>query len=137
MLNQAERYRVLRFLRFFCIVGFLPVEVDLNSWEIHPCVRPWWKQLLCRISYVSYCLHGVYEVLSLLHVLMLSRGTPMYQIVIHMIIASVTAVFSFVYYLLYIKYTEVNAVVFRMTLTGSIVERKQSHPLLASKSSWV
>lgn len=136
MLSQAERYRLLRFLRFFCTVGFLPIEVDVNSWEIHPCIQPPWKRLLCRISFASYCFHGVYQILSLLYVFMFLRGTPMYQVVIHMVIAAVTTVLSFAYCLLYIKYPAVNAVVFRMTTTGSIVGRKRI-PLLIPNSSQV
>ena len=126
MLNQAERYQVLRFLMHFCTVGLLPLEVDVKSWKIRPCAQPRWKRLLFRLSFASYCLHGMYQVLSLLHVWMFSRDTPTYQIMIHMIIASVTVVYSFVYYLFYVKYPEINAALFRMALTGSIVGRKRS-----------
>ena len=60
----------------------------------------------------------------MLHVLMYLPGTPTYQLVIHMILAATYAVYSFDYYLLYVKYPEINAAMFGMTLTGSIIGGK-------------
>ena len=136
MLDQSERYRVLKSLRHFCTAGFLPLDVDLNSWEIQPCIQPRWKRLLCQISFAIYCSHTVCTSLRLLHVLIFLPDTPMYQIVIHMILASAYAATSFIYYLLFIKDPKINAAVFGMTLNGSTVGRKRNR-LLVPKSSQV
>ena len=124
MLNQTERQGVLRLLRTFCTVAFLPLEVDVNSWELHPYIRPLWKKLLCRVSFALYLLHILGQILSLVNALMFMRGTPLYQIIIHGILASSFAVTSFHYYFLYIKYPGVNAAVVEMSLTGSVAGRK-------------
>ena len=83
MFSPAERHLGLRFLRRFCVVGFLPLEVDMNSWKIRPCIQPRWKRLLCKISVGIYCSHTVCRAMRLLYVLVFVRGTLMYQIVIH------------------------------------------------------
>ena len=135
MLDQPERYRILKNLRHLCTVGFLPLEVDTNSWEIHP-YRSAWKRLLCYVSFIIYSLHGLCQLLSLLHVLMFSHGTPLYQIVIHMIVVSAYALSSFWYYLLYVKYPETNAGIVAMTLTGSVIGRKCASLYLSSESHY-
>ena len=136
MLDQAERFRLLRYLRLFCTIGFLPLEVDVNTCEIHPCFQPRWKRRLCQVSFTICCSHQVCTILRLLNVLMFARGTPMYQIVIHIILTSIYAVISLMYYLSYVKEPDINAAVFRMTLTGCIAGRKRSvNHLLFPQSS--
>ena len=124
MLNQRERHHVLKFLRRFCIVGVLPLKVDINSWEIHPYAQTSWKKSLCTVSFAIYCVHVVFQSLSLLHVVMFLRSTPLYQVILHMIMVSAYAGSSFWYYLLYIKYPGTNAAVVRMTLNGSVDGRR-------------
>ena len=135
MLDQPERFRILKNMRHLCIISFLPLEVDIKNWKIYPC-RSAWKKLVCHISFAVYCLHGLYQLLSLLHVLMFSRGTPLYQIVIHMIVVSAYALSSFWYYLLYVKYPETNAGIVAMTLTGSVIGRKCASLYLSSESHY-
>ena len=120
MLDQIERYRVLKHRFYLCTVGFLPTEIDISSWEIHPSVRSAWKRILCRISYATYCLHGVFQALNILRVFMSFQSTPLYQVVLHTILVYTYAITSFWYYLLYVKNPGTNAAVVRMTLTGSV-----------------
>ena len=127
MLEQAERHQVLKHLCYFRTVGFLPLEVDVNNWGIHPCVRSAWKRIIIRISFAIQCLHIVVQSLSLLCVVMFFRSTPLYQVILHMILASAYPVVGFWYYLLYIKYPETNAAVLRMTLTGSVDGCRLTH----------
>ena len=120
MLDQAERYRILKFLRHLSTAAALPLQVDLSSWDIHSRLQPSWKRLLCRMSFAIYCLHAVCQILSLLHVLIFLQRTPLHQIITHMSLAFGYAVTAFWNYLLYVKYPEINAAIARMTLAGSV-----------------
>ena len=124
MLNHTERNCVLRYLRRFCTFAFLPLEINVKTWEIHAYVQAPWKRLICRFFFAIYCSHGICKVCSLLRVFMFLRDTPLYQIVIHIIIAASYTVTSFWYYLLHFKHPGINAAVVGMTLTGSAVGRK-------------
>ena len=130
MLEQAERHRVLKHLSYFCSVGFLPLQVDVNSWEIHPGVRSNRKRNLCQISFAIYCSHGVFQALSLLRVVIFLRTTPLFQLILHMILVIAYAGTSFWYYLLYIKHPAIHAALVGMTLTGAVDGRTYTYCLL-------
>ena len=76
------------------------------------------------MSFAIYCSHVVVQALSLMHVVGFFPSTPLYQVVLHIILASAYAVTSFWYYLLYVRYSETNAAVVEMTLTGSVDRRR-------------
>ena len=120
MLDQTERYRILKYFRFLSTAAFLPFEVDVSSWKIHPRLRASWKRLLWQMSFAIFCLHSLCQLLSLLHVLIFLRSTPLHQIIIHMTLACGYATTAFFNYLLYLKYPGINAAIARMTLTGSV-----------------
>ena len=127
ILNQEERRGVLRSLRHFCTLAFLPLEVCVDSWEVHQ-YGSWRKRLLGQISFAVYILHIAFQVFSLLCVFLFLRDTPGHQVIIHMILASMYAGATLWYHLLYVKYRGINAAVIRMTLTESIIEGNFSPP---------
>ena len=120
MLDQTDRYRILKYFRFLSTAALLPLEVDVSSWEIRPRLRASWKRLLWRVSFAIFCLHSLCQLFSLLHVLIFLRSTPLHQIIIHMTVAFWYAATAFFNYVLYVKYPGINAAIARMTLTGSV-----------------
>ena len=58
--------------------------------------------------------------LGLLHVLLFLRGVPLHHIIIHGAVASAAGAYVLWYYIQYVKYADENAVLVRMTLTGTI-----------------
>ena len=119
MLNQSDRHRVLKFIRLLCTVGLLPLEVDVDCWDIQPGVKSQWKRLVCWTSFAIFFAHMMYKVLSLAYAFAFMRCTPLHQMVLDMILAGPAAVLSLWYYILYVKYPGTNATLMRMTLRGT------------------
>ena len=124
MLNTAERQHILRILRCYCTFGFLPLEVDADAWEIRPGVKSAWKILACHVSFGMFVANMVYKNIGLLHAFMFLRNVPLYHLVIHMVLASASAVISFWYYILYIRCPGISATFMRLTLTPDAAEGK-------------
>ena len=120
MLNLKERQNVLVCLRCFCTVNRFPVQVDVQDWRLSPGAGSKWKELLSKAWYFLFILHTVYKVLTLVQVLLFIPGTPLYQIILHAVMAAVCAMIAFWYYILYIKHAVIFAIVMRSTLTGNI-----------------
>ena len=125
MLNTKERHGVLTFLRYFCKVGVLPLQVDVDGWDIHPGVKSSWKKLACRVSFAVYFVNILYKNFGLLYALVFAPDTALHQLVLHMILAGGAAMISFWYYILYVQYPGTYAIFARMTLTANIIGSKK------------
>ena len=105
-------------------MGALPLEVKLDTWEINPGVQQSWKKLACRVSAGIFFAHTLYKNLSLLCALVFAWHTPLHQMVIHIILAATSAMYSFWYYILYIRYPGTFATYATMTLRATVTESK-------------
>ena len=113
MLNTAERFEVLRMIRFWCKVGLFPIKVNLATWELLP-VRAKWR---CHFWFFLLALHALYKLVGLAY--WLKVGIPLHQAVVHAVLAIAAPVYSYWYYVLYIKYPHLFGVYLNMTLTGN------------------
>ena len=120
MLNLEERRNVLVFLQYFCTLNRIPAQVDVQGWRLSPGAGAKWKEFVSKAWYILYILHTVYQVLTLVHVLVFIPETPLYLIIFHAGAASISVMTSLWYYILYIKHAVVFAIVVRSTLTGNI-----------------
>ena len=120
MLTLKERRNVLVFFGYFCTMNRFPVQVDIQHWRLRPGAASKWKEFVSKAWYVLFILHAVYKVVTLVHVLLFIPGTPLYQIILHGVVASSCVMVAMWYYVLYIKYADVFAIFVRTTLTGNI-----------------
>ena len=116
MLNKAERFEVLRMIRFWCKIGFLPMEVNLSTWELlpHAKKRTTWK---CYFLFLLYAMNGLYKLIALVY--WLKVGVPIHEAVIHAVLAVVPTVYCYWYYFLYFKNPRLFGMYLKMTLTGN------------------
>ena len=119
MLNKRERHHVFTCLHYFYIVGLFPVEANLDSMEVHPGLKSGWKKLASHASCVILFAHALYKIGSLVHAFAFLQGTPLYQMLIHIILAGASATLLFWYYVLYIKSPGINAAFVTSTLTAA------------------
>ena len=76
---------------------------------------------MSKAWYILFILHTVYQVLTLVHVLLSIPGTPLYLIIFHAGMATISVMIAmWWYYILYIKHAVVFAIVVRLTFTGNI-----------------
>ena len=120
MLNSTERQHVLAWYRFFSKVGALPVQVNVDCWKIRPGLTSAWKKLASRVSLGIFLTHALYKILTLAHAFMFGQDIPLYQLAIHIILAAISAMCSFWYYVLYIRYPDTFAAFARITLTAKV-----------------
>ena len=120
MLTLQERHEVLKWYRHFSIINLFPMRVDFSGWNVWPGTTTKLRSWASKAWYAFYVAHALYKTLSLLCILLFVRGIPLHQMIIHGVLAGGTAVFGFWYYILYVKYPDVNAALIRMTLTGTI-----------------
>ena len=122
MLSPQERYNILRFLRFFCIIIPFPAQLSLKTWQIgHPggCTKR--KAWASKASYLLLILHVVYINLTLIHALFVLRTVPLYQLILHAVFASSTALYVFWYYILYVRHANATGEFRSLTLSMAIV----------------
>ena len=119
MLNSKEKQHVLAWFRFFSKAGVLPLQINVDGWEVHPEQKLTWKKLACQVYLYIFLAHTLYKNLTLAHVFMFGQGVPLYQMVVHMVLAAASAMLSFWYYVLYIQYPETFAAFTRTTLTAT------------------
>ena len=124
MLNIKERHHVLVFFRYFTIAGAFPLHVDVDSWEIQPGPKSSWKTLASRITFGIFLAHTLYKNWSLASALVSGRDIPLYQMVIHLILAGAAAMLSYWYYVLHIQYSGTYAAFVRTTLTATVTGSK-------------
>ena len=120
MLSLKERAQVLRICHYLYSFNFVPVQVDIKTWELHAGTEATWKSLVCLISYGLIIVNSFYKAASLLYVLFFSHETPLHQIMVHAVLAMVSVLVSGWYYDLYIRNVHTHATFLTMTLTGSI-----------------
>ena len=116
MLNLKERFRVLVFFRYCCIVNLFPVQVDLESWQIIPGTDTKWKRWASQASYGLFIAHSLYISLRLVYATLVLHDIPLHQMVIHAVYAG-AAVYVLWWYILYYEHVEVNAGIRKLTLT--------------------
>ena len=120
MLTLKERHEVLKWYRHFSTINVFPMQVEVNGWKVWPGTTTKLRSWVSKAWYVLYVAHSLCKVLSLLCTLLFVRGIPLHQMIIHGVMAGATAVYGFWYYILYVKYPDVNAALIRMTLAGTI-----------------
>ena len=111
-------------MHYFCKVGALPLQVKADSREIQPGVKSPWKKLVCGMAFVLFFGNTLYKNLSLLHTFVSRQNTPLYQMVIHLILAGTANMMAFSYYVLYIQYPRTYVVFAGITLTGNVTGSK-------------
>ena len=115
-------------MRYFCKVGALPLQVKADSWEIQPGVKSPWKKLACGMAFVLFFGNTLYKNLSLLYGFLSTRDDiPLYQTVIHMILAGTANMMAFSSYVLYIQYPGTYATFAGMTLAGNVTGSKRTN----------
>lgn len=120
MLNSKERQHVLACFRYFCKIGQLPLEVNVDRWEIHAGRKSTWKQLACRVNIGIFLALTMHKNVTLAYAFLLAQDIPLYQIVIHMVLAASSGMICFWYYVIFIRYPETYAAFVRVTLTASV-----------------
>ena len=124
MLSLKERHKVLGFLRYCSICCPLPITVDLESGSVRNGSGSKWKAWDSMGSYVLFLSHVLYKGLSLLYTLWYFPDTPLHQKMIHFIVVSPAVMMAYWYYLLFIKYSDVNAGFTKITLDASVMRGK-------------
>ena len=124
MLSLKERHKVLGFLRYCSICCPLPITVDLESGDVRDGSGSKWKAWVSTGSYVLFLSHVLYKVLSLLYTLLYFADTPQHQKMVHFIVVSPSVLMAYWYYLLFIKYSNVNAGFMKITLDESMMRGK-------------
>ena len=126
MLTLKERHRVLAFLRCCSILCQLPIRVDEQSWKIRAGTNARWSGWVCTGSYALFVAHVLYKTFRLLHTLCFSMGdTPLRQIMLHFDVVSATVMVVYWYYLMYIKYADMNPRIVEMTLAGTVINGRK------------
>ena len=120
MLSLKERQTVLATLRYFTMVHQFPAPVDVQGWTVRPGTGKKWKDWLSQGWFALFCLHGLYKILTLAQVFIFFVDTPLYQIILHAMLAAASMTFAFWYYIRYIEYLNDFASFVRITLTGNI-----------------
>ena len=132
MLTLEERHEVLAFLRLSSIFCTLPIRVDVESWNVSAGTDSRWKSWICTGSYVLFAAHALLKVFRAFYTLFYCTGTPLHQIMLHFDVVLAATAFVYWYYLLYVKYPNVNAGLTKITLAGAIATGK-SKLILARK----
>ena len=123
MLNSKERQHVLACYRNFAKVGALPLQINVKRWDIDP-IKSTWKKLACRVNFGIFLAHALYKNLTLAHAFLFGQDVALYQLVVHMVLATSPAMLSFWYYVLFIQYPETYAAFAKMTLTATVTGGK-------------
>ena len=122
MLSLQERYNILRLLRFFCIIIPFPAQLNVETWQIrHTGGFTKRKAWASKASCLLFILHAVYINLTLIHALFALRTVPLYQLILHAVFASASALYVFWYYILYVRHGNVTAEFRSLTLSMAIV----------------
>ena len=130
MLTLKERQKILSFFRFAAIINLFPVRVDLENWEIRSGCRTKQMTWACRVSFSLFIAHSVYTGLSFVHAFSSARHTPLHQMIIHAECAAACVNYILWYYILYVKHSDVNYRLTKLTLTGSITGGTHRQTLL-------
>lgn len=108
MLNKKERRQVLLFLNYCTTFCLLPVQVDVQSWNVRPGTDTKWRARVCNGSYALFIAHASFKAISLLYVLYFCSHVPLHQLLIHGQVAWAGVMFGYWYFLLYIEQADVN-----------------------------
>ena len=122
MLTLNEHRRILTLWRHFSRFSMFPIAVDPDSWELRAENDSKRKPWASRISFLLFIAHALYIILSLVPALHFHRDIPLHKMIMHGNMAAASATFSFWYYVLYFKYSDLNAEFVRMTLRGYLAE---------------
>ena len=101
MLNQRERYAVLKFLYYCCKFAPFATEVNLPSWSLEESRGP--RRCISFISYSNFCLHTLFKLVSLCYALLVfEQDIPLYQLILHVGLVVGYILTCFWYYTAYI-----------------------------------
>ena len=131
MLSFKERKRILQLLSFFTTVTPLPIEVNARAAKATPGAESKWKAWACKIAHSLFLLNSLYKNFMLIYSVFILRDVPLYQIMIHAILASACAIFSYWYYVECIEHADVTAgfrnLTVNMKVVASALENKKMY----------
>ena len=120
MLTLEERFKILALIRHLGVINRYPVRVDLKTWEIRAGTSTNWTSWSCGVTFGLFIAHVSYKCLGLLHAALLVTNTPLHQVLIHAQVTAACVVYGVWYYILYMKHSDLNAHVTKLTLTGGV-----------------
>ena len=100
MLNKAERFHIFKILRIYSIIALLPTQVDLVSGRLNAPSRA--KKWISTVFYSLFGLHTLYKNGSLAYAYFFVPDVPLYQLVLHSILAMASTMTNFWYYSSYV-----------------------------------
>ena len=118
MLTKSELFKVLKFLRLCSILGPLPIQVNVRTWNLK--APSTIKKCVCAVSYGLVVLHILYKNGSLAYAYLFLPHVQLHQFIIHATVAMGTAMCGFWYYMVYIKDPGLFVVCAKTTMTGQI-----------------
>ena len=120
MLNLQERQSILTTLGYVTMVNRFPARVDVQGWKVRPGTGNKWKDWMSKGWFALFGLHALYKILALLQAIIFLPATPLYQIILHAMLAACSMTLGLWYYILYIEYVNDFASFVKITLTGTI-----------------
>ena len=120
------------FLGYFCKAGLLPLQVNVDSWEIRPEAKSLWKKWTCHVSFGVLLLNTLYKNGSLVYEFVFAQDTPLHQTVIHMVLAGASAMMSFSYYIQHVRFPGTFVKFAGMTLKANVTGSKHTLELCSS-----
>ena len=130
MLNEQERHDVLVSTKYLYAVCLFPCKIDLKTFKIDPRCTTKWTTLLLKVLYVLHLAHCAFKIASLAINLLSSERLPLHQAMLHAGLAGASALYTFWYYLLHVKYSDINSDFVTMTLKGDHAEGKASKQIV-------
>ena len=119
MLNIAERFKVLKIFRICAILSLIPVQIDLQSWQLKaPSKTGRWICGLSFGTFVLHTLHTLYKIGSLAYTYSSDPNVQHHQLVIHSVLVMTSAMGTFWYKMLYLDDPELFAKYLNVTLVG-------------------
>ena len=119
MLHQAEKERILKFIRQCCGVGLLPARVRLYSWDLVPIIANGPRRWICHLSIFLIFLNAMYQMATLGRAYFFMPDTPLHHMIIHAALAIAPPVYIYWYYVLYIRCSNLLGLYVKTTLTGN------------------
>ena len=121
MLNLKERHKVLVFLRRSYRLILCPTQVDTQTWKLRPGMHSRRMAWIGYMNYGLYLAHALYKVLALVYSSLVLTGVPLYQLLIHAMLAAAGVMCAYFYQVMHLRSAHENASFVRMTLTGDLV----------------
>ena len=114
MLTEKEKGRVTRNIWLCSILS--PVTVDVKRRELRRDL-PQWKLLLLKLSFWGLVFNAVYKTVGLCYIFLRAKDeTPVWEIILHIVVAEACPLVAFWYYVLFTRSPMVHAAVLKLTL---------------------